>query len=97
MTEEIDSDDELIAEALIGDEAKRFLESDIGKCVLGIAEQESDLARIGLETVDPTDTKAIGRLQNQAALGRMFRGWLIELFNKGEEALGAYQRGTKNG
>lgn len=79
--------EELIAEALIGDEAKRFLESDLGRCLLGMADQEADAARLGLETVDPSDTKAVVALQNKAALGRMFRSWLAELYTRGEQSL----------
>ena len=77
----------LIAEALIGDEAKRFLESDLGRCLLGMADQEAEAARIGLETVNPNDTKAVIALQNRAALGRMFKGWLAELYTRGEQSL----------
>lgn len=79
--------DELIAEALIGDEAKKFLESDLGKVIIGLADQKTEEARIGLESVDPEDRATILKLQNQAAFGRQFKAWLSELFNAGEQAL----------
>lgn len=88
-------EDELIAEALVGDEAKRFLESDLGKIVLGIADQESEAARVALESVDADDIQAIRKLQNKAAMGRLFRQWLIELFTTGESALEVYRHGKK--
>ena len=87
--------DELIAEALIGDEAKKFIESDLGKVILGLAEQKTEAARIALETADPDDRKLILKLQNEAALGRMFKDWLNELFNAGENALEVIKHGSK--
>lgn len=78
---------ELIAEALIGDEAKKFLESDLGKCLVGMAEHESQLAMEALATVNPTDVNAIERLQNRVALGRQFPAFLQELITRGDQAL----------
>ena len=83
--------DELSAEAEIGDAAKVFMESELGRTILGIAEQEAETARLGLETVDPENKKEITKLQNQAALGRMFKQWLVELFDKGNVALEIYR------
>jgi hypothetical protein len=78
----------LEAEALIGDEAKRFLESELGKCVLGIAQQEMSAAVIDFSNADPTDEKVVRHLQNKIQVATWFRQWIIELFNRGEEALG---------
>ncbi len=80
-------DDELIAEAEIGDEARKFVESDLGKTLLGMAQQEVAKAQEELETVDPSDTKKVVALQNQAKNGRNFETWLTELISKGEQAL----------
>jgi hypothetical protein len=85
--------DELIAQALIGDEAKKFVESDLGKCLLGMALQEVQAAQEALETVDPANEKAIRDLQNQAWLGRRFEGWLQELITEGENALATWRQG----
>jgi len=79
--------DELIAEAEIGDEARKFVESDLGKTLLGMAQQEVARAQEELETVDPSDTKKLIALQNQAKNGRNFEQWLNELISKGEQAL----------
>lgn len=86
---------ELIAEAVIGDEARQFLESELGRTVLGIADQEIENARLAMELVDPHDAKAMMKLQNEIALGRRFKGWLIELINKGENALEVYRHGAR--
>jgi hypothetical protein len=89
--------DELIAEALIGDEAKKFVESDLGRTVLGFAKQEVVLALEALAAVDPTDTERIRQLQNKAKLGRMFNDYLAQLITQGENALQAFiqQEGTE--
>lgn len=87
--------DELIAEALIGEEARKFIESDLGKVVLGIADQQVSEALAALEDADPSDVKQIMALQNKARAGRQFRGWLIELINAGENALEVYKNESK--
>lgn len=96
MTEQAGSLDELIAQAELGDEAKKFLESDLGKVMLGLAEQEAELAREELETVNPNDVAAVTKLQNQAKVARWFSRWLKELLADGEAALSAFkqQQGT---
>lgn len=84
---EVNSELQLIAEAEIGEEARRFRESDLGKTILGMAMQETKSAEEELAETDPMDTKKLMALQNQARLGKRFEGWLLELINKGEEAL----------
>lgn len=83
--------DELEAEALIGDEAKRFMDSDLGRTMLGLAKQKVELAVAEFADADTTDQKTIIRLQSQIALGQQFEDWLIDLFNSGEEALKVLQ------
>lgn len=85
----------MIAEAFIGEEARKFIESDLGKVVLGIAEQQVLDAVSALEDVDPSDVKQIMVLQNKAKAGRQFKGWLIELINAGENALEVYKNESK--
>jgi len=84
--------DVLIAEAEIGDEARRFLESDLGKTLLGMAKQEIQAAQEALEETDPTDTKTITALQNKAKVGRNFEQWLNELLIRGENALNTWKQ-----
>lgn len=79
--------DELVAAAELGEEARLFLESDLGKCLLGIASQQVIAAQLDLETVEPTEIEKIRKLQNQARLGRQFEQWLRELLHDGENAM----------
>ena len=87
MSEVSESSEELIAEAEIGEEARKFLESDLGKTLLGMAQQEILVAQEELETVDPANTEKIRHLQNQAKIARNFESWLTELITKGENAI----------
>ena len=86
------AEDELVAEAEIGEQAREFLESELGKTLLGMAQQEVLLAQEALEVIDPTETEKIRALQNQAKVGRHFEGWLKELITKGENALNVWRQ-----
>ena len=79
--------DELIATAELGEEARKFLDSDLGRCLVGMAQQEIAAAQDALEKVAPTDTEAITGLQNHAKVARWFEQWLYELVDKGNSAL----------
>jgi len=77
---------ELIAEVLIGADAEKFLESDLGRCLVGMAQQERRIAMESLETVNPTDVPEIERLQRLAWNGRQFEQWIKELIERGKQA-----------
>lgn len=83
---------ELEAEAVMGDEAKRFLDGDLGRILRGIAEQEVKAAVLEFEDVDLTEEKKIRDLQNRIWRASRFTGWLEELVERGEEALRALQQ-----
>lgn len=88
--------DQLIAEAEIGEEARKFVESDLGKTIIGMAQQDARAAEEALGDVDPTDIKAIVSLQNKIKLCRLFEQWLAELISRGNDAINVYtqQRST---
>ena len=79
-------EDELNAEMIIGDDARQFLESELGRTILGMAEQEKLSAQEELCSVDAEDAKRIRDLQNTVARANSFAGWLIELINRGADA-----------
>ena len=84
--------EELEAEAILGDEARRFLEGDLGKLLCGIAEQEVQKAVLELEEADLTEEKKIRDIQNRIWRANRFAGWLKELVERGDEALRALQQ-----
>ena len=75
------------AEAILGDEADKFMRSDLGKIVLGLAAQEAELAISKLKTVDPADYLAIQTLQNEIWRAESIEQWLRDLILEGDQAL----------
>jgi len=75
------------AEAILGDEADKFMRSDLGKIVLGLAAQEAELAMDKLKTVDPANYKLIQGLQNEIWRAESIERWLRELIIEGDQAL----------
>lgn len=84
--------DELEAQAVLGDEAKRFLAGDLGKKMLDYASQEVEEAIIELENTDPSDQKKMWEIKNRIWRAKNFGGWLYELVQRGDEALRVYQQ-----
>lgn len=82
---------ELLAEAELGEEARKFLESDLGLCLVGLAKQDAEEAKDKLSTVDPEDKLAIVRLQREIAFGNRFEQYLRELLHRGNEAFEVLQ------
>lgn len=90
MPDELDQQkyaQQLTAEVEIGEEAKRFLESDLGRCITGIVEQRIADAHAQLEEINPEDTSGVLRLQESIKLSRDFTQWLNQLVADGEQAL----------
>ena len=87
-----DNLDHLIAAAELGEESRKFLESDLGRCILGMAAQEASIAEKKLSTVDPTDSKTITALQNEVWRANSFEQWLVELLDEGEAAMNVFKQ-----
>lgn len=87
--------DALKAEAILGDDAKTFIESDVGRFLIGAAKQEIDALHEKLEKVYPADYLAIDEMQEKIRKYRQFEIWLGELITKGAEALEAYREQTR--
>jgi hypothetical protein len=84
--------EELIAEAELGEEARQFLDGNLGKYLIGLAEQEVWMAQKALGTVDPRDATAIMDLQNHIKVATWFQKWLEDLVDKGDSALEAFKQ-----
>lgn len=82
---------ELIAHAEIGLQGQAFLQSDLGRTVIGMAKQQREASEKALVFVDPDDKKAITALQNNAKLALYFEQWLEELISKGENAMEVFK------
>jgi len=79
--------DEIRAQVIIGNDAEEFVDSELGKTILGMAKQDEAAAVIAFDEVDPTDLKAVARIQQELRVARRFEQYLIELINRGREAL----------
>jgi hypothetical protein len=79
-------DDHLLAMAYMGEEAKRFCQSEIGEYLLGRAKQEELDAVEALVNVSTFRRNRIRDLQNKIWRARSVQGWLAELITDGHMA-----------
>lgn len=86
---------EMIAAAIIGEEAEKFKESDLHRTLAGMAEQQAQLALEKLVDVPASDAPEIERLQNIVKHARSFEQWLDELITEGRNAVVAYKNNQR--
>lgn len=84
--------DEQIRDVELGEEARNFLDSHLGKEVLARANERYEANLLALAKVDPHDPKSIQRLQNQVQLFETFDEWLREIVDTGNAALEAFRQ-----
>ena len=87
--------EELAAITELGEEAKAFLSGNLGKCLLGMAEQEVKKAILEFKDADPNDRAKIASLQDRVRAGTWFSEWLEELVVNGEQALQVFMHESK--
>lgn len=80
------STEELFAEAILGRDAEDFVNSDVGRYVIGCAEQEAFEATDQLKKVYPWRKNKIIELQNKIWRAESIQTWLSELIIKGRQA-----------
>ena len=80
------SNTELYAEAIIGRDAEDFANSDIGRYVIGCAEQEASEAMAQLKNIYPWRRRKITELQNKIWRAESMQTWISELIIKGRQA-----------
>lgn len=91
MTPQFLSDEEeaLFAEVLLGDEAIRFLNSDLGRVMRGHAQERREAAKEALLTANPDTDKgreAIKAAQFNAAVADQFLTFVRDAISSGEVA-----------
>lgn len=82
----------LIAECELGVAAEEFLESQVGRYVVGAADQEMKRIKDDLIGVDPLASKAIADLQAQYQARCLAIRWLCEAVKKGKDAARVIER-----
>jgi primosomal protein N'' len=78
--------DKFIRQAEIGEEARAFLEGNLGTALLAKALHLRAEALEKMESVNPTDVPKIEELQRRARLPKYFEQWLYELVQEGDNA-----------
>lgn len=88
LTPQFLSDEEkaLFAEALLGQEAIAFLDSDLGRVLRGMAIQRREDAKEAMLSVSPDDEREIRRCQFEAAVAGQFLGFIQEVLTTSEAA-----------
>lgn len=83
---------QLLEKVEIGEGAQKFLESELGKKIIDLADQERREALEDLATVNPKDELRIIELQLKAKFGERFAAWLVSLISEGENAISLYKQ-----
>lgn len=86
------SQQEMIAAAEMGEQARLFLESELGRCLIGLAQQDAEKAALELRTVDANDPKAIRDIQARVWRAESFEAYLRELVADGDNALQVFRQ-----
>ncbi len=83
--------DLLMAEAVLGRDAEEFLNSDIGRYLIGRCDQEIDEAQELLSTVSTWRRRRIQELQNRIYRAKSLKIWISELITNGKAAEAAME------
>ena len=87
----------LMAEAVLGRDVEDFCRSDIGRYLIGRANQEIEVATMQLKRVLPWRRRKIQDLQNQIWRGEQLKEWLLEQIQAGKTAVSELDRRTQTG
>lgn len=83
---------DLISDALIGEEAEKFVTGQLGQKVIELARLEVDAAALDMRDADLKDDKKLRDIQNRIWRATQFESWLQEIIEKGREALTVYKQ-----
>ena len=75
-----------LAEYDLGEQCKKFLETDVGLYLKGVAEQDVRVCADALLMVDPTDVETIRKIQFKAHTAQNFLTWLDDAISNGRTA-----------
>jgi hypothetical protein len=83
--------DLLWAEAVLGKDAEEFLNTELGRYMLGRCEQEIQEAQDQLSRVSSWRRRRIQELQNRVWRAKSVKEWLAELISNGKSAEAALE------
>lgn len=87
----------LLAEGVLGKDAEQWLNTELGKTVLGLAEMEAQEALEELKTVKPWRWLRIRELQNMVWLADHFQSYLTQLIIRGRQAIHTMEQAEAEG
>lgn len=88
----MNDDREMLAFVDLGEQAIAFLDSPLGKTLLGMAQQEVSGAVSDMLEADPEDKKAMRQIQLKMQLGAKFEEWLRYLIVQGGQSMQALKK-----
>ncbi len=68
----------------VGDRLREFKSSKEGKFLWKKADDDAEWAKEELSKCDPTDSKLIMELQNKVEISRLFKAWISEGIQSGD-------------
>ena len=83
----LNPDDPIIHTAVFGKVVENFLNTELGKYLVGRAEREVEEAIDQLKSVAPWRRRRITELQNEIKNGERFQAWLADAIIEGQQAL----------
>ena len=89
---DLTDNDALIQAAELGEEARKFLDGNLGKKLIDLADEDVHEALLALGAVNPDDTVMIRRLQAKVMFGQLFAGRLMNLVHEGEQAIQVFKQ-----
>ena len=92
MTDFTEEDLSLFAAADLGEKARSFLGTDLGRYLKGCAEQQINDCSRQLLTVSPNNTDEIQLLQGKAQTASNFLIWINEAIGMGDNAFQQIQQ-----
>lgn len=78
--------EQMVAEAAVGDAFATWSQSDIGRYIIGRAEQHEISVLREMAETNPQDAAAIARLQAEAKAPALLIQWIEEAMFQGEQA-----------
>jgi hypothetical protein len=77
----------LYATAILGKDAEQFIHSDLGRAMIGFAEQDVAEATEKLKKMIPWPARRVLKVQSEIAVAESFTAYLSELYTRGQQAL----------
>lgn len=96
MRNDLDANDPLVKSAVLGAQVEDYLQSDIGKYLVGRAENEAIDAMEQLKTVAWWRKRRILWLQNRIWVAERFQQWLGEAYSEGLHSLHTIEGDTEH-